>query len=119
MLNQQTVTTTQVNKSEENNKEISTNSQNTTASNSKVNNVKSDKQNNAFVSGTLKVHFIDVGQGDSEFIQTPSGKTMFIDAGTNEAGNSVVSYLKSLGINRIDILIGTHPHEIIYAVWIM
>nr|WP_231292753.1 hypothetical protein [Thermoanaerobacterium thermosaccharolyticum] len=34
-----------------------------------------------------------------------------MDAGTNEAGSTVVSYLKNLGINKIDVLVGAHPHE--------
>jgi competence protein ComEC len=59
----------------------------------------------------LKVHFIDVGQADSILVQTPSGKTMLIDAGNNADGNAVVSYIKSQGIKKIDVLVGTHPHE--------
>ena len=59
----------------------------------------------------LTVNYIDVGQGDSMFIQTSSGKTMLIDAGTHEMGSKVVNYIKSRGINKIDILIGTHPHN--------
>jgi len=61
--------------------------------------------------GLLKVHFIDVGQGDSIFIQSPTGETMLIDAGVPQMGNRVVNYLKNLGIKKIDILVGTHPHE--------
>lgn len=61
--------------------------------------------------GFLKVHFIDVGQGDSIFIESPGGKTMLIDAGVPEMGKKVVDYIKSLGVTKIDILVGTHPHE--------
>lgn len=59
----------------------------------------------------LRVHFIDVDQGDSTFIQFPNGKTSLIDAGTRKAGDKVVNYLNDLGIKKIDYLIGTHPHE--------
>lgn len=59
---------------------------------------------------SLKAHFIDVGQGDSAFIQLPDGKTMLIDAGVPDAGQTVVSYLKSQGCTRIDYLVATHPH---------
>ena len=62
------------------------------------------------VSGQLKAHFLDVGQGDSILIQLPNGQNMLIDAGTSEAGGSVVSYLKEQGINKINYLVATHPH---------
>jgi len=60
--------------------------------------------------GTLVVHYIDVGQGDAILIQQGT-QTMLIDAGSNEEGPSVVTYLKDQGISKIDILIATHPHE--------
>lgn len=115
-INTKTETAIQVNQQTDNSaktndEKSATNAQNTVANTTKTDNTEPSKQNNTSISGTLKVHFINVGQGDSEFIQTPSGKTMLIDAGTNEAGNSVVSYLKNLGISKIDILVGTHPHE--------
>lgn len=59
--------------------------------------------------GTLKMHFIDVGQGDSELLQLPNGSTMLIDAGTADAGPVVVSYLKSQNVQTIDYLVATHP----------
>lgn len=58
----------------------------------------------------LKVHYIDVGQGDSEFLELPNGQTMLIDAGNPENGSQIISYIKNLGHNRIDYLIATHPH---------
>ncbi|MHB1334846.1 MAG: DUF4332 domain-containing protein [Candidatus Humimicrobiaceae bacterium] len=61
--------------------------------------------------GPLKVHFIDVGQGDSILIQTPDGKTMLIDGGPKSSGSSVVAYLKKLGITKINVMVATHPHE--------
>ena len=60
---------------------------------------------------SLRVSFIDVGQGDSEFIELPNGETLLIDAGTNETGADVVSYISSLGYTSIDYVVGTHPHE--------
>lgn len=62
------------------------------------------------VTGVLKVHFIDVGQGDSILIQS-GPENMLVDAGTNESGPAVAAYLKSLGITKLSYLIGTHPHE--------
>lgn len=57
----------------------------------------------------MKVHFIDVGQGDSILVQTPSNKNILIDGGPPEAGKRVVDYLKNLHINKLDLLIATHP----------
>jgi len=62
-------------------------------------------------SGEMTVSFIDVGQGDSELIQFPSGKTMLIDAGPTDAGSTVSNYLRSRGISTIDMVVATHPHE--------
>ena len=36
---------------------------------------------------------------------------MLIDSGTRSKGETVVNYLKQLGIKKIDVLIGTHPHD--------
>ena len=36
---------------------------------------------------------------------------MLIDAGNNEDGQMLVNTFKSMGITKIDYLIGTHPHE--------
>ena len=59
----------------------------------------------------LRVHFIDVGQADCTLVELPKGKTMLIDAGNNDDGNDVVSYLKMCGVEKVDVLVGTHPHE--------
>ncbi|WP_060668432.1 ComEC/Rec2 family competence protein [Oceanobacillus caeni] len=57
----------------------------------------------------MEVHFIDVGQGDSILVETPNDKTILIDGGLPKAGNKVVSYLKKQKIEKIDLLIATHP----------
>jgi beta-lactamase superfamily II metal-dependent hydrolase len=59
--------------------------------------------------GSYQVHFVDVGQGDSELIITPNKKTILIDGG--EQGTGIVSYLKSVGVNQIDVMVNTHPHS--------
>ncbi len=59
----------------------------------------------------LKAHFIDVGQGDSIFIELPDAGSILIDAGTKTQGGTVVSTIESLGYENIDYLIFTHPHE--------
>jgi len=65
---------------------------------------------NASLSKDLNAHFIDVGQGDSIFIEFPNGQSMLIDAGESNNGNQVVSYVKALGYNQIDYVVATHPH---------
>lgn len=59
---------------------------------------------------SLKVYYFDVGQADSILIQN-NGQNMLIDAGNNEDGEILVNNLKTLGVENIDYLIGTHPHE--------
>lgn len=58
----------------------------------------------------LKVHFIDVGQGDSILIES-NGHAMLIDAGESDQGASVVQYLKQQNISELDYVVGTHPHS--------
>ena len=60
-------------------------------------------------SAQMLVHFIDVGQGDSIFIQSPNGKNMLVDGGTKDYGDDVVAYLKSLNVSKIDYVVATHP----------
>lgn len=57
----------------------------------------------------MRVHFIDVGQGDSILIESPNGKTMLVDGGVKGAGQQVVSYLRELGVSKLDIVVATHP----------
>jgi beta-lactamase superfamily II metal-dependent hydrolase len=57
----------------------------------------------------LFVHFINVGQGDSMYVETPNGKNMLIDGGKESAGDDVVAYLKDLGVETIDLVVATHP----------
>lgn len=62
------------------------------------------------LSGELTVSFIDVGQGDSAFIELPDGKTMLIDAGVSEAADTILRLIQEKGYKKIDYLIATHPH---------
>ena len=63
-----------------------------------------------FSGDTLRVNYIDVGQGDSIFIQLPNKETMLIDAGEVYEVDNVINYLNNLGITKIDYAVGTHPH---------
>lgn len=72
-------------------------------------NSKSIKVNN-IVTTDLQIYFLDVGQADSILI-TNNNHSMLIDAGNNEDGPKIVAYLESLGIDSLDYVVGTHPHE--------
>lgn len=58
----------------------------------------------------LVVHFLDVGQGDCEFIELPNSQCMLIDASTNEYGDDIVEAIKGYGYSEIDYVVATHPH---------
>lgn len=58
----------------------------------------------------LEVYFLDVGQADSMLIRNKN-KNMLIDAGNNNDGDYLVSYFKSIGIEKFDYVVGTHAHE--------
>ena len=73
-------------------------------------NNKNEQQVEFVAQEDLLIDFIDVGQADSILIRNQD-EVMLIDAGTNEAGETVVNYLEKLGITKINYLIGTHPHE--------
>ena len=59
-------------------------------------------------SSDMEVHFIDVGQGDATLILC-DGHAMLIDAGDNDKGTAVQSYLLSQKVETLDYVIGTHP----------
>ena len=60
--------------------------------------------------GELKVYFLDVGQADSILVINKD-ESMLIDAGNNDDGDYVVNFIKDKGIEKLNYVIGTHPHE--------
>lgn len=61
--------------------------------------------------GTLAVHFLDIGQGDSIFIELPNSQTMLVDAGENYYGEGIINYIYDCGYEKLDYLVATHPHS--------
>jgi len=61
-------------------------------------------------SSSMQVHYIDVGQGDCSLVVC-DGQTLLIDAGENGHETEVINYLRSLGIDKLDYIIATHPHS--------
>jgi competence protein ComEC len=67
-------------------------------------------------SPSLRLTFIDVGQGDAILVEFPGRKKMLVDAGglpesRFDIGENVVSpFLWRLGIKKLDYLVLTHAH---------
>ena len=56
-----------------------------------------------------KIHFIDVGQGDSVLIEQ-DGAYALIDAGTAASETALLSYLEQLSVQKLQVVVMTHPH---------
>ena len=54
----------------------------------------------------LEIHIIDVGQGDAQFIITPSNKKILIDGGEKE--NVLLEYLLDRQVMQIDYILISH-----------
>ena len=59
---------------------------------------------------TLQVHYIDVGQADCMLLEC-EGKYMVIDGGNRADSSLVIAYLQNQGIEEIEAVVNTHPHE--------
>jgi competence protein ComEC len=57
----------------------------------------------------LKVTFLDIGQGDSIFIEAPSGRQMLIDGGKNRSVIRQLSKVMPWYDRTIDVVLATHP----------
>lgn len=60
-------------------------------------------------SGILSVSFLDIGQGDSIYIEAPNGRQMIIDGGPNESLMSALPDVLQFGDKTIDVLVVTNP----------
>ena len=63
--------------------------------------------------GELRVHFVDVGQGDAVIVELPDGKSMLIDGGNESyaSKSALLRYANALGVRMFDYLLLTHPDE--------
>jgi competence protein ComEC len=68
-----------------------------------------DNINSKLKDSETRIHFINVGQGDSILIESNNYKIL-IDGGPNSARDTLISYLKKYKIKKLDYLIASHPH---------
>ncbi len=63
--------------------------------------------------GELRIHFLDVGQGDCTLIELPDGKVALIDGGDSKRSTkkTILRYLNALDIDVIDHLVVTHTDK--------
>lgn len=59
---------------------------------------------------SFEVHFIDVGQADAALVLC-DGEAMLIDGGNRADSSLIYSYLKQRGVDQLDYMVCTHPHE--------
>lgn len=82
----------------------------------KINNLINSTISSDVESCELRVHFIDVGQGDSIAIELPDDKIMLVDAGPGSSENALINYLENAIFAKrqdrvIDYFMITHQDE--------
>ena len=69
----------------------------------------------AIVEPSWKLTAIDIGQGDSLLLTTPSGSHILVDAGDIKRQDSgkdiIVPYLHHIGVSKLDALVITHADQ--------
>ena len=60
---------------------------------------------------SLRVDFIDVGQGDAILITSPVGKTVLIDGGPRRSARALTTFLAAHTHGALDLILLTHRHE--------
>ena len=65
---------------------------------------------NADSSSRDKIYFLNVGQGDSEYIKLRDGKDILIDGGPDQKVLEELGKVMDFNDRRIDLVVLTHPH---------
>lgn len=71
----------------------------------------STRSSSAEKDGLLKIYFLSVGQGDSEFIETPNGTQILIDGGPDGTVLSELGKIMPFFDHDIDLVMVSHPHS--------
>ncbi len=59
---------------------------------------------------SFSIHFIDVGQADAALVEC-DGQYMLVDGGNKGDSNRIYTVLKNAGVDRLELVVGTHAHE--------
>jgi beta-lactamase superfamily II metal-dependent hydrolase/DNA/RNA endonuclease YhcR with UshA esterase domain len=60
--------------------------------------------------GNARIYFIDIGQGASTLVVSPTGKTLLVDGGADGSATKIAALMTTLGIAAIDYTVVTHYH---------
>ena len=69
-----------------------------------------EQQQQSSDNGKLKIYYLGLGRYDG-FLIIGNNTTLFIDGGYVSHGKKAIEFIKSLGITKIDGLIGSHMHN--------
>lgn len=59
----------------------------------------------------LRVHMIDIGQGDALLIESPSGKWILLDTGPRGGRKALLQYLRDRGVKQLTMAVASHAHS--------
>ncbi|MGK0362066.1 MAG: competence protein ComEC, partial [Bradymonadia bacterium] len=59
----------------------------------------------------LRVHMVDIGQGDALLIESPGGKWILVDSGPRGGRRALLNYLRDRGVKQLVMAIATHAHS--------
>ncbi len=65
----------------------------------------------ARAAGTLRIDFIDVGQGDAALVTSPTGKTVLVDGGPSHSARALTTFLDAATDRPLDLILLSHRHE--------
>ncbi len=59
----------------------------------------------------IRIHMIDVGQGDAILVEFPDGPKILIDGGEPDEGAGLLQYLRTTEVNALDLVVSTHQDQ--------